>query len=135
MSAVFGRRVTSLGSLLCKEVKNAFIEDLEEKGLRAGGAGFACFSECFGVQGVRLPVTEAYGSLDQGILDCAMLSAPELTNLNLHEVVTDITMGVPDGVFAGVVSARATKDRWTEMSDTQRKALLWNGNQMTMAST
>lgn len=130
-----GGGVTPLYNLLCKDVKVTSVEDLRGKRLRAGGAGFVRFAEHFGAQGVRLPVNEVYEALDQGILDCAMLSAPELTNYNLHEVVTDITLGIPGGAFAGVASANVNLDRWNGMTDAQREALLWGGTVMTAATT
>lgn len=130
-----GGGVTPLYNLLCKDVKVTSVEDLQGKRLRAGGAGFVRFAEHFGAQGVRLPVNEAYEALDQGILDCAMLSAPELTNYNLHEVVTDITLAVPGGAFAGVASANINKDRWLTMSEEERKAMLWGGSQMSASVT
>lgn len=130
-----GGGVTPLYNLLCKDVVVTSVEDLKGKRLRAGGAGFVRFAEHFGAQGVRLPVNEVYEALDQGILDCAMLSAPELTNYNLHEVVTDITIGVPGGAFAGVASANVNRDRWTSMSDEQRSAMLYAGTVMTAATT
>lgn len=123
-----GGGVTPLYNLLCKDVKVTSIADL--KGLRLR-AGFVRFAEAFGAQGVRLPVSEAYEALDQGIIDCAMLSAPELTNYNLHEVVTDITLAVPGGAFAGVSSANINADRWKAMDDASREALLWGGSHMT----
>lgn len=130
-----GGGVTPLYNLLCKDVTITSVEDLAGKRLRAGGAGFVRFAEHFGAQGVRLPVNEAYEALDQGIIDCAMLSAPELTNYNLHEVVTDITPGIPGGAFAGVASANVNLDRWNGMTDAQREALLWGGTVMTAATT
>ncbi|MEQ6250225.1 C4-dicarboxylate TRAP transporter substrate-binding protein [Sulfitobacter sp. HNIBRBA3233] len=130
-----GGGVTPLYNLLCKDVKVTSVADLEGKRLRAGGAGFVRFAEHFGAQGVRLPVNEVYEALDQGILDCAMLSAPELTNYNLHEVVTDITLGVPGGAFAGVASANVNQDKWRGMTDAQREAMLYGGAVMTAATT
>lgn len=126
-----GGGVTPLYNLLCKDVAVTSIEDLKGLRLRAGGAGFVRFAEAFGAQGVRLPVSEAYEALDQGIIDCAMLSAPELTNYNLYEVVTDITLAVPGGAFAGVSSSNINADRWKAMSDDNREALLWGGSHMT----
>ena len=64
-----------------------------------------------------------------------MLSAPELTNYNLHEVVTDITLAVPGGVFAGVSSANVNADRWKAMDDTARETMLWGGSHMTADTT
>lgn len=130
-----GGGVTPLYNLLCKDVKVTSVEDLKGKRLRAGGAGFVRFAEHFGAQGVRLPVNEVYEALDQGILDCAMLSAPELTNYNLHEVVTDITLGVPGGAFAGVASGNVNGDRWKAMSEEDRKTLLWGGSHLTAGVT
>ncbi|MDX2483306.1 MAG: C4-dicarboxylate TRAP transporter substrate-binding protein [Pseudodonghicola sp.] len=130
-----GGGVTPLYNLLCKGVKVTTVEDLKGKRLRAGGAGFVRFAEHFGAQAVRLPTNEVYEALDQGILDCAMLSAPELTNYNLHEVVTDITLGVPGGAFAGVASANVNADRWNAMSVDSREALLWGGSEMTASTT
>ena len=130
-----GGGVTPLYNLLCKDVSVTSVEDLAGLRLRAGGAGFVRFAEAFGAQGVRLPVSEAYEALDQGIIDCAMLSAPELTNYNLYEVVTDITLGVPGGAFAGVSSANVNADRWKAMDDASREALLWGGSHMTASTT
>ncbi|MEH6830177.1 MAG: C4-dicarboxylate TRAP transporter substrate-binding protein [Sulfitobacter sp.] len=130
-----GGGVTPLYNLLCKDVNVTSVEDLKGLRLRAGGAGFVRFAEAFGAQGVRLPVSEAYEGLDQGIIDCAMLSAPELTNYNLHEVVTDITLAVPGGAFAGVSSANVNADRWKAMDDAGRAALLWGGSQMSASTT
>lgn len=123
--------MTPLYNLLCKDVQVTSIADLKGLRLRAGGAGFVRFAEAFGAQGVRLPVSEAYEALDQGIIDCAMLSAPELTNYNLHKVVTDITLAVPGGAFAGVSSANINADRWKGMDDAGREGLLWGGSHMT----
>jgi TRAP-type C4-dicarboxylate transport system substrate-binding protein len=122
--------VTPLYNLLCKDVAVTSVADLAGLRLRAGGAGFVRFAEAFGAQGVRLPVSEAYEGLDQGIIDCAMLSAPELTNYSLHEVVTDITLAVPGGAFAGVSSANVNADRWKSLDDAGREALLWGGSHM-----
>jgi len=130
-----GGGVTPLYNLLCKDVQITTVEGLAGKRLRAGGAGFVRFAEKFGAQGVRLPVNEVYEGLDQGIIDCAMLSAPELTNYSLHEVVTDITLAVPGGAFAGVASADINADRWKSLTTEQRKALLWGGAQMTASTT
>lgn len=130
-----GGGVTPLYNMLCKDVTILSVADIAGKRLRAGGAGFVRFAENFGAQGVRLPVNEVYEALDQGILDCAMLSAPELTNYNLYEVVTDITLAVPGGAFAGVASANINADRWKAMTDADREALLWGGAQMTASTT
>lgn len=130
-----GGGVTPLYNMLCKDTSITSINDIKGKRLRAAGAGFVRFAEHFGAQGVRLPLNEVYEALDQGIVECAMLSAPELINYNLNEVVTDITLAVPGGAFAGVASANINADRWKAMGDAEREALLWAGAQLTASAT
>lgn len=127
--------VTPLYNLLCKDTKITTVEDLKGKRLRAAGAGFVRFAEHFGAQGVRLPVNEVYEALDQGIIDCAMLNAPEITNYSLDEVLTDVTLGVPGGLYAATAGANINLDRWKRMSDKSREALLWGGSHITTDST
>ncbi len=123
--------VTPLYSLLCTDTKITSVEDLKGKRLRAAGAGFVRFAEHFGAQGVRLPVNEVYEALDQGIIDCAMLNAPEITNYSLDEVLTDITLGIPGGLYAATAGANINLDRWKGMDDKSREALLWGGSHIT----
>ena len=130
-----GGGVTPLYNLLCNDVSITSIEDVAGLRLRAGGAGFVRFANHFRAQGVTLPLNEVYEALDQGIIECAMLSAPELINYNLNEVVTDITPAVPGGAFAGVASANINADRWRAMGDAEREALLWAGTQLTASAT
>ena len=130
-----GGGVTPLYNLLCKDEKITSVKDLQGKRLRAGGAGFVRFAEHFGATGVSLPLSETYEALDQGILECAMLSSPELDNFSLHEVVTDVTLGVPGGAYAAIASANVNKDRWLSLSNEQREALLWGGTKMTAGIT
>ncbi|PHR20678.1 MAG: C4-dicarboxylate ABC transporter substrate-binding protein [Hoeflea sp.] len=115
-----GHMSTSPYSLLCNgDVKT--IDDLKGKRLRAGGAVFKRFSEHFGAVGVQLPANEAYEALSQGVLDCAILSVPELTNYRLQDVVTSVTLGVPGNVFGGTVSGNFNRDVWAGLTPEQRE--------------
>lgn len=127
--------VTPLYGMLCKDTKVSNLDEIKGKRLRAGGAGFVRFAENFDAKAIRIPTSEAYEALDQGIIDCAMISIPELTNYNLYEVVTDITPGVPGGVFAGNSSANVNRDRWLAMDDATREAMLWGGATMSASAT
>lgn len=127
--------VTPTYSLLCKDTKITKVDELKGKRLRAASAGFVRFAEHFGAQGVSLPVNEVYEALDQGIIDCAMLNAPEITNYSLDEVLTDITIGVPGGLYAATAGANINLDRWKSMDDGSREALLWGGSVITAATT
>lgn len=126
---------TPVYGLLCKDVKITSLDDFKNKRMRVGSAGYVRFAEAFGAQAIRLPVGEAYEAMDQGVIDCAMLSMPELTNYNLYEVVTDITLGVPGGLFAGNALANVNRDRWLAMDDAGREAMIWGGSTLTANGT
>ncbi|AUH63344.1 C4-dicarboxylate TRAP transporter substrate-binding protein [Paracoccus zhejiangensis] len=129
-----GGGVTTLYGLQCTQPV-ASIADLKGKRVRTAGAGFVRFAEHFGAVGVPLPVNEVYEALSQGVLDCAMLSAPELTNYNLTDVVTDITPNIPGGLFAGVASTNVNRDVWQRLTVEEREAVLWGASQMTAGIT
>lgn len=110
-------------------------EDLQGKRVRTGGAGFVRFAEHFEAVSIQIPANEVYEALSQGVIDCATLSMPELTNYNLRDVVTDITLGVPGGVYGGAATANINRDSWQALSVEQRKALLWGLNVMVADAT
>lgn len=100
------------------------VEDLEGKRLRSGASNFGRWAEHFGATQVAIPANEIYEALGQGAIDCAMVSAPELTNLQLIEVVEHLTPGVPGGVFSGAGITNVNLDVWRELSAEQRKVML-----------
>ena len=53
----------------------------------------------------RGPFYEVYDALDQGVVDCTIQTATELTLFRLVEVVSDITVGAPGGGYGGTVLA------------------------------
>lgn len=115
--------------LLCRnEIRTA--ADLKGKRLRAGSAAYKRFAEHFGAVGVQLPASEAYEALSQGVLDCAMLSAGDLTNYRLKEVVNSITMRVPGNVYGGTVAGNINRDTWKGLTNEQRQVLLKAGAQL-----
>jgi len=113
---------TSPYMLLCnKPVRN--MDDLQGKRLRIGGAQWSRWAEELGASSVSVPQHETYEALSQGVVDCSIHSAPELTIVKLMEVVSDITTGAPGGVFAGVANT-VNKDTWADLSDEERTAML-----------
>ncbi|MBM1143010.1 C4-dicarboxylate TRAP transporter substrate-binding protein [Alcanivorax sp. ZXX171] len=113
---------TSPYMLLCNTpVRN--LEELEGKRVRIGGAQWSRWAEELGASPVSVPQHETYEALSQGVVDCTIHSAPELTIVKLMEVVSDITIGAPGGVFAGVGNTM-NKDAWASLSKDERKALL-----------
>lgn len=129
-----GTGVTSLYGLQCKSPV-AKIEDLAGKRVRTAGAGFVRFAEHFKAVAVPLPINEVYEALSQGVIDCAMLSAPELINYNMFDVVTDVTLNVPGGLFAGVAGTNVNRSVWQALSTEERAALIWGASHMAAAMT
>ena len=109
--------------LLCTEpVRN--LADLKGKTFRAGASNFGRWAEHFGGTKVSIPGNEIYEAMSQGVVDCTMISAPELLNLQLIDVTKHITVGVPGGVFAGSGAANINRDTWESLSADQRSFLL-----------
>lgn len=115
--------------MLCSEEVSTPAQ-LEGKRLRAGSAAYKRFAEHFGAVGVQMPASEAYEALSQGVLDCAMLSAGDLTNYRLKEVVNSVTLGVPGNVYGGTVAGNINRDAWQGLSDDDRAILLEAGAQL-----
>jgi len=118
---------SSIYSLLCtKPVVTP--EDMRNKKIRAGSPSFSRFAEHFGATGIQMPANEVFEGLSQGVLDCAMLSAPELTTYSLKDVVSDVTLGVPGGIYAGAAVGNMNIDSWRGLTDDQRASMLWGAN-------
>ncbi|SFR68019.1 TRAP-type C4-dicarboxylate transport system, substrate-binding protein [Marinobacter daqiaonensis] len=113
---------TSPYMLLCNTpVRN--LEELEGKRVRIGGAQWSRWAEDLGASPVSVPQHETYEALSQGVVDCTIHSAPELTIVKLMEVVSDITTGAPGGVFAGVGNT-VNRDTWRNLDEQQRSSVL-----------
>ena len=109
--------------LLCgKPVRE--VEDLKGKSFRSGASNFGRWAEHFGGTKVSIPGNEIYEAMSQGVVDCTMISAPELINLQLIDVTKHITLGVPGGVFAGSGAATMNRDSWQGLSEAQRGFML-----------
>lgn len=97
--------------------------DLRGKRLRVAGAQWSRWASHFGATGVSLTGNEVYEALGQGVVDCTIQSNPELGNFALKDVVTDITLGVPGGVFSGG-SVSVNTGVWKRLSPENRGHLL-----------
>lgn len=118
-----GSAATPPYSLLCREKVDS-LEALEGKNLRTSGAQWARWAESVGANPITMSVNEIYEGLSQGVVDCSVQSTSELSVFNLFEVVDDITVNYPSGVFSGVGSANMNLDTWRSLTDAQRRALL-----------
>ncbi|WP_281017359.1 MULTISPECIES: C4-dicarboxylate TRAP transporter substrate-binding protein [unclassified Minwuia] len=99
------------------------MEDLKGKKYRSGAANFGRWAEAVGGTKVSVPGNDIYEAMAQGVVDCGMFSATELTNLQLFDVTKYITTKIPGGVFAGVATNSINRDVWAGLNDAQREAI------------
>nr|MBF0682628.1 C4-dicarboxylate TRAP transporter substrate-binding protein [Pseudomonas sp.] len=102
-------------------------DDLRGARLRSGGAAWARWATHFEASAVSMSGNEIYEALSQGVVDCAIISATELSGLNLKDATTHITMNVPGGVFAGNSMASVNAGVWQKLDEAQRKAMMRAG--------
>lgn len=128
---VFTANVASSGySLICnKPIVNA--EDMRGARIRVAGSHWSRWTSEFGGSSVSLTISELREGLSQGILDCTSSSLPEILNLNLTEVVSDVTVDLPGGIYAGSSGASFNTDVWRSLSEDQRRAVLKAGADLT----
>ncbi len=100
------------------------LEELDGKRLRAAGSQWSRWANEFGATPVTMSGNEALEALRQGIVDCVIISTPDLANLGIIEATTDTTIDIPGGVFAGAAITSINRDVWQSLNDTQRGALL-----------
>ena len=100
------------------------LEELKGKKYRSGAANFGRWAEHFGGVKVSIPGNDIYEAMGQGVVDCAMLSATELTNLSLFDITKYVTRRIPGGVYAGVATNNFNIDVWRDLTTEQRKVVL-----------
>lgn len=105
--------------------------DMEGVRMRVAGSHWSRWVSEFGGSSVSLTISEIREGLSQGVLDCTISSLPEITNLNLTEVVTDVTVDLPGGIYAGASGASVNQDVWRSLSEDQRRAMLRAGAYLT----
>lgn len=111
-----------------KPVRNE--AELKGKRLRVAGSHWSRWARSMGAQPVTMSSNEALEALKQGVVDCVVVSIPELTNLGLMEAVSDVTVGVPGGIFAGTGISQVNTKVWRSLSKEQRQAMLRAGTVM-----
>jgi TRAP-type C4-dicarboxylate transport system substrate-binding protein len=112
---------SSYGLMCNKPVKSE--ADLKGKRMRAGAANWSRWSTAMGAAPITMTGNEMREALGQGVVDCLIVSVPEIHNFGLMEVIRDITMTVPGGVFTTAGTNVNTKV-WRSLSVDERKAML-----------
>ncbi|MCQ4322626.1 C4-dicarboxylate TRAP transporter substrate-binding protein [Stutzerimonas stutzeri] len=106
-------------------------EDMAGLRMRVAGSHWSRWVSEFGGSSVSMTISEIREGLSQGALDCTISSLPEITNLSLTEVVTDVTVDLPGGIYAGSSGASVNGDVWRSLSEEQRTAMLRAGADLT----
>lgn len=117
-------------SLVCTKPVNT-IADLKGLSVRSGASVFGRWIEHFGGIKVSIPGSEMYEALSQHVVDCTMVSMPDVMNFQLADVATDMTVNAPGGVFAGTASMDLNLDLWRDMTIEERETMLVAGARMT----
>lgn len=99
------------------------MEDLQGARLRIGGANWARWSNAVGATPVTMSGNEMLEALAQGVLDCIILSVPDVQNFGMGESVKHITIGAPGGVYVASLS-NMNRNTWMELSATERTAVM-----------
>ncbi|MDD9746425.1 MULTISPECIES: C4-dicarboxylate TRAP transporter substrate-binding protein [Marinovum] len=118
-----GSGIGSTYMMLCTAPVQS-VADIKGKKFRSGSDNFSRWAEHFGGIAVSLPGNDQYEAMSQGVIDCTMASATELTNYSLFDVTKSVTLGIPGGNFAGVATNNFNVDVWKELTDDERKAAL-----------
>lgn len=100
------------------------LDDLKGKRYRSGAANFSRWAEHFGGVAVSMPANDIYEAMGQGVVDCNMISATELSNLSLFDVTQYVVPAIPGGVFAGVATTNVNRDAWLDLSVEERQVML-----------
>ena len=117
-------------SLVCTK-PIATVADLEGISVRSGASVFGRWVEHFGGTKVSIPGSEMYEALSQGVVDCTMVSMPDVRNFQLMDVASDMTVNAPGGVYAGTASMNLNLDLWRSMTPAERETMLEAAAMMT----
>ena len=110
------------------------LEDLSGARLRIGGANWARWSEAVGATPVTMSGNEMLEALAQGVLDCIILSVPDVQNFGMGESVKHITMGAPGGVYVASLT-NMNLDTWNGLSEDERRAVMKGAAEASAIST
>lgn len=99
------------------------LDDLRGKRIRVGAGNFSRWAEDLGASPVTMSANEMREAMSQGIVECMTLSSPEIQNYGLGELVSDLTLAVPGGVFP-FSAFQTNRDVWQSLTDGQREVLL-----------
>lgn len=104
--------------------KAVTLDEIRSKKLRSGAAPWARWAQNFGAVALTIPGNQVFEAVSGGTVDGAMVSAAELSNLRLIDVVRHITVGVPTGTYHGIDNNNFNLKTWRSLTEKQRRAAL-----------
>lgn len=104
--------------------KAVTLDEIKGKKLRSGAAPWARWAQNFGAVALTIPGNQVFEAVAGGTVDGAMVSAAELSNLRLIDVVKHITVGVPTGTYHGIDNNNFNMRTWRSLTEKQRRAVL-----------
>ena len=115
---------SSTASYMIVSTKKAVtLDELKGKKLRSGAAPWARWAQNFGAVALTIPGNQVFEAVSGGTVDGAMVSAAELSNLRLIDVVKHITVGVPTGTYHGIDNNNFNRNTWRSLTEKQRRAV------------
>jgi len=122
-NAVFtGQIGTSSYGLICNKPVTSE-SSIKGKRFRAGAANWSRWANAMGGTPVTMTGNEMREALGQGVVDCVIMSPPDIHNFGLMDVVKDITMAVPGGVFT-TVGYNVNGKVWRSLSNDEKRVML-----------
>ena len=104
--------------------KAVTLDEIKGKKLRSGAAPWARWAQNFGAVALTIPGNQVFEAVSGGTVDGAMVSAAELSNLRLIDVVKHITVSVPTGTYHGIDNNNFNLRTWRSLTEKQRRAAL-----------
>ncbi|QIB34531.1 C4-dicarboxylate ABC transporter substrate-binding protein [Ancylobacter pratisalsi] len=97
--------------------------ELRGSRLRVGGANWARWAEAVQAVPITMAGNEMLEALAQGIIDCVVLSLPDVRGFGLSNSVHAVTVDIPGGVYVGAF-ANVNRDTWRSLTAAERSAVM-----------
>lgn len=118
---------SSLNTLMCTRPVQT-LDDMRGLKVRFALAGVLRYLGSVGSVALTFPANESFEGLSQGVAHCTVLSMPDLTNMGLQGVVSNITTGFPFGLASSVAVGNVNKEVWAGLDSSKRAALIWGAS-------
>ena len=109
--------------LLCNTPLHT-VDHIKGSRLRAGAGNWSRWAEAMGATPISMPGNDIYDAVNQKLVHCTMNAVGDLVGLRYIDIVSDVTLGAPGGVFSGLGAANFNRDTWAGFTDEQRAVII-----------